>query len=58
MNLAVQVYPEDSLGQYNAYLNATQETYGCLLLHLTQNTKDGLRFHTHIFPDDTPPLSL
>jgi len=58
MYLASQVYPEDSLGLYNAYLNATQEPYVYLLLDLTQNTNDGLRFRTHIFPDDTTPLTV
>ena len=56
--LAGQLYPEDSLGLYNAYLDPTQETYGYLLLALTQNTNDGLWFRTHIFPEDTPPLTV
>ena len=58
MYLASQVYPEESLGLYNAYLNATQEPYGYLLLDLNQNTNDGLRFRTNIFPDDTTPLTV
>ena len=57
MYLAGQVYTEDSLGIYNAYLDATQEPYGYLLLVLTQNTKDGLKFLTRIFPNDTPSLT-
>jgi len=52
------VYPEHSLGLYNAYLNATQEPYGYLLLDLTQNKNDGLRFRTNIFPNDTTPLTV
>jgi len=48
--LANQLYPEDSLGLYNAYLDASQEPYGYLFLDLTQNTNDGLRFRTKIFP--------
>jgi len=52
MYLASQVYPEDSVGLYNAYLDATKEVYGYLLLDLTQNTNDGLRFRAHIFPDE------
>jgi len=56
--MADQVYPEDSLGLYNAYLNATQEPYGYLLLDLTRNTNDGLRFRTNIFPNDTTPLTI
>ena len=58
MYLAGQLYPQDSLGLYNAYLNATQEPYGYLLLDLTQNTNDGLMFRTNIFPDDTTPLTM
>jgi len=58
MYLASQVYPEDSLGLYNAYLNATPEPYGYLLLDVTQNTIDGLRFRTNIFPNDKTPLTV
>ena len=58
MYLASQVYPDVSLGLYNAYLNATQETHAYLLLDLTQNTNDGLRFRTHIFPDEIHPLTV
>ena len=48
MYLASQVYPEDSVGLYNAYLDATKEAYVYLVLDLTQNTNDGLRFRSHI----------
>jgi len=58
MYLASQVYPEDNLGLYNAYLDATQKAQGYLLLDLTQNTNDGLRFLTRIFPDDNPHLAI
>jgi len=58
MYLAAQVYPEDSFCLYNAYLNATQVPYGYLLLIVTQNTNDGPRFLTNIFPDDTTPLTV
>ena len=58
MYLAGQVYPEDCLGQYSAYLDATQEAHGYLLLDLTQNTNDGVRFCTHIFPDENHPLTV
>ena len=54
MYLASQVYPEVSVGLYKAYLDATQEAHGYLLLDLTQNTNDGLRFRTRIFPYDNP----
>jgi len=39
MYLAGQVYPLNSLGLYNAYLNATQEPYGYLLLDLTEHER-------------------
>ena len=58
MYLAGQLYTEDSLGLYNAYLEATQEAHGYFLLDLTQNTNDGLRFRTHIFPYENNPLTV
>jgi len=58
MYQAGQVYPEDSLGLYNANLDATQEPFGYILLDLTQNTNDGLRFRTRIFPNDSLPLTV
>jgi len=51
MYLAQQVYPEDSLGLYNAYLDATQRPLGYLILDLTQYTNDGRRFRNNIFPE-------
>jgi len=56
MYLAQKVYPEDSLGLYNAYLDATQRPHGYLILDLTQDTNDGLRFLTNIFPTEYPPV--
>jgi len=56
MYLASQAYPDDSVGLYNDSLDATKEAYGYLLLDLTQNTNDGLRFRTHIFPDEEHAL--
>ena len=55
MYLAGQVYPEDSLGLCNSYLDATKDTVRYLLFDLTQNTNDGLRFRSHIFPDEVHP---
>jgi len=52
------VYPEYSLVLYNAHLDALKAPYGYLLLDLTQNTNDGLRFRTNIFPDDSLPLTV
>jgi len=56
MYLAKQMYPEDSLGLYNAYLDATRRPHGCLILNLTQDTHDGVRFRTNIFPEKYPPV--
>jgi len=58
MYLASHMYPEDSLGLYNAYLDATQEAYGYLLLDVTQNKNDGLRSRTYIFLDEIPSLTF
>ena len=45
--LANQVYPEDCLELYDVFLDATQRTHGYLILDLTQDTDDGLRFRTN-----------
>ena len=58
MFLTSQVYPEDSIGLYNAYMDATQKPHDYLLLNLTQSTNDGLRFRTNIFPNDIPPIAV
>ena len=42
--LANEVYTEDSLGLYNAYLDTIQKPHGYLILDLTQDTGDGLRY--------------
>jgi len=56
MYLANQVYPEYNIGLYNAYLDATQRPHGYLILDLTQDTNDGLRFRTNIFPEEYHPV--
>jgi len=56
MYLTSQVYPEAIVGLYNAYFDATKEPYGYLVWDLTQNTNDGMRFCSHIFPDEVRPL--
>ena len=56
MYLANQVYPEDSLGLYNAYLDATHRPNGYLILHRTQDMNDGLLFRTKIFTEVYPPV--
>jgi len=54
--LAQQVYPEDRLGLYNIFLDAVQRPNGYLILDLTQDTNDGLRFRTKIYPTEYPPV--
>ena len=56
MYWANQLYPKDSLGFYKAYLDETQRPHGYLILGLTQETEDGVRFRTNIFPEDYPPV--
>jgi len=55
MFLARQVYPENNTSQYKAYLNANQRLYRYLILDLSKETNDRLRFRTNIFPTDPPP---
>ena len=53
-HLARQVYPEESDGLFQAYLNATEAPHSYLLLDLFQDMDDSLRFRTCIFPDEAP----
>jgi len=55
MVLARQVYPENGISLYNAYLNATKRPYGYFVLDLSQDTNDHLRFRTNLFPSDLKP---
>ena len=54
--LANQLYAEDSLASYNAYLDATQRPLGYLILDLTQDADNGLRFRTNILPEEYSPV--
>jgi len=56
MYFAHQMYPDDCLGLYNAFLYANQRPHGYLILDLTQVTNDGLRFRNNIFPTKYPPV--
>jgi len=56
MYLANEVCPENSLVLYNVYLVATERNHGSLILDLTQDTDDGIRFRTNIFPEVYPPV--
>ena len=53
-HLARQVYPEDSAGLYEAYLNATAKPHGYFVLAFSQDTDEQLRFRTNIFPEELP----
>jgi len=55
-HLANQLMPQASKGLSDAYLNATEEPHGYLVLDLTQDTNDRLRFRTCIFPEEAPPI--
>jgi hypothetical protein len=50
------MYPENSPGLYKAYLEATKRPHGCLILDISQDTDDLLRFRTNIFPHEYPPI--
>jgi hypothetical protein len=52
--LTRQMYPENSNSLYQTYLEATQKPHGYLLLDLSQDTDDLLRFRMNIFPRDIP----
>ena len=55
-HLARQVYPEDSGGLYGAYLDAAAKPHGYLVLDLSQDADDLLRFRTNIFPKELSPI--
>ena len=57
MFLAGQMYLENSTSLYKSYLDASQRTYGYLILDLSQDTNDSLRLRKNIFPTDLPLLS-
>jgi hypothetical protein len=55
-HLALQVLPHDSKVLSDAYLNATEEPHGYLVLDLSQDTNDRLWFRTCIFPEEEPSI--
>jgi len=55
MFLVRQVYTENSTGIHKAYLDAIQRPYGYLILDLSQDTNDRLRFRRNVLPTDPPP---
>jgi len=54
--LARQAYPEHSQSLYDSYRNATLRPHGFFILDFAQDTDDRLRFRTHVFPDEGPPI--
>jgi hypothetical protein len=54
MNLARQVYPENTKFIQEAYKDATSNPFGYLLFDLTQTQHDAYRFRSNIFPFDNP----
>jgi hypothetical protein len=56
MRLARQVFPEDSAGLYRAYLDATKGPQAYIVLDLSEDTADRVRFRSNIFPDEYPPI--
>jgi len=48
------VYPENITSLYKAYLDAIKKTYAYLILDLSQDTDERLRFGTNKFPTDAP----
>lgn len=52
MFLARQVYPQDTRFLQEAYLDATSNAHGYLVIDLKQQTSDDYRFKTCIFPFD------
>jgi len=52
--LARQEYPEDSHSLLDAYLDATRQPHGYLIIDSAQDTNDTLRFRTNVFPDEGP----
>jgi len=55
-HLARQVQPHDIKGLSDAYLHATKAPHGYLVLDLSQDIDDSLRFRTCNFPKEAPPL--
>ena len=55
-HLARQVLPHNFKGQLEAYLHATVAPQGYVLLDLSQDTDNSLRFRTCIFPNEAPHL--
>jgi hypothetical protein len=53
-HLARQVYSENSKSLYEAYLDATDNAQGYVVLEFAQHTDDKLRYQTRIFPDEHP----
>jgi len=44
MFLTRKVYSENSTSLFKAYLNATRQTYGYIILEISQDRNENLRF--------------
>jgi hypothetical protein len=53
--VARPVFPVDSDSLYKGYLNPIQRRQGYLVLDLSHDTEDRLRFRPNIFPTEYPP---
>ena len=49
-----KVYPKNSVDLYDSYLDATSSPHGYLVLDLSQDINDRLRFRTEMFPEESP----
>jgi len=54
--LARLVYPEQSQNLYKSFRDATECAHGYFILEFAQDTDDGLRFRTNVFPDEGQPV--
>jgi hypothetical protein len=52
-----QVYPVNSANLYIAYLDATLNPHGYIILDFDQNMHELLRFRTNIFTHEFPPIT-
>lgn len=52
--LARQICPQNAAYMKEIFEDATAESYGYLVMDLTQTTPDHLRYRTKIFPEDDP----
>ena len=54
--MARQLYPEYSDSLHEAYLDSTQIPHDYLILDLSQDLDDLIRFRTNVFPKECRPI--